>query len=185
MSDIPPQTDPTEPEGVRNLREALEREKAKAAAGELAQRKLAFIEAGIPVADGSPGALLFKAYDGELDAEAIQAEAAKFGIVPGTQEPTPPPVTPPEQVPPAHDPTQTATRSLLGSETIDPGTPVPEGDPMGAAYTEYHRLKAEGMTGQEASVAVLGKIFEQARAGNEDFIFDATAWQSSEAAQSR
>lgn len=186
MSDTTPTDQPpaAEPEGVRNLREALERSQAQAQEGAAAQRELAFIKAGIPTDDGTPGALLLMSYSGELNPEAIAAEAAKYGIVPeAPTAPTAPVETPP--VPPAQDPQQTQARQALLSDTLDPATPVTEGDPMKAAYAEFHQLQADGLSSQEASVAVLGKIFEQARAGNEDFTFDPEKWQSSEAAKSR
>jgi hypothetical protein len=53
------------------------------------------------------------------------------------------------------------------------------------AYTEFHTLRREGATSEEASVAVLGKIFEQARQGNGKFVFNQADWQGSDSARSR
>ena len=44
-----------------------------------ARRELAFLKAGIP--DTGPGKLFVKAYDGELSADAIRAQAVEFGIL--------------------------------------------------------------------------------------------------------
>jgi hypothetical protein len=53
------------------------------------------------------------------------------------------------------------------------------------AYTDFHQLRRDGATSEEASVAVLGKIFEQAREGNQKFVFNADDWQGSDSARSR
>lgn len=55
------------------------------------ERQEAFRSAGVPLDAGTPGALLVKAYDGPNDAEAIKAEAAKYGILPAAGA-APPPV---------------------------------------------------------------------------------------------
>ena len=82
--------DPVEipdPDDKPNFRRELERKQAEAeqratAAEEKAvalERRIAFAEAGVPLSD--PRAKYFvKGYEGELTAEAIQAEAATFGL---------------------------------------------------------------------------------------------------------
>lgn len=63
------------------LREANEH---KAKELEAAKRELAFLKAGVDV-DSKAGQLLMKAYDGELDAEAIRKEAVEIGAVKQTE----------------------------------------------------------------------------------------------------
>lgn len=60
---------------------AREAAEAQAKLNEL-QKELAFTKAGIP--DDGVGALLRKAYDGEITPEAIRAAANQYGITPGT-----------------------------------------------------------------------------------------------------
>jgi hypothetical protein len=191
MSDLPiPEAeeivDPNETEGVRSLREANKRLTAEASAGQVAVRKLAFIEAGLDPSNPQHQ-LLIKAYDGELTTDAIIEEATKYGLIgPGVTPPaTPeaPPVAPPQS---QFDQSQTQARQGLGAESIDPGTPPAQGDPMESAYAEFHKLKRDGATSEEASSAVFGAIFEQARANPAGgFVFNAQDWQSSEKATSR
>jgi thioredoxin-like negative regulator of GroEL len=66
----------------RELRKAAE---AKAAAGEQAQRELAFVKAGIDTDKGG-GKLLFKSYDGEMTADAIRKAAEEYDIIPTSQQ---------------------------------------------------------------------------------------------------
>lgn len=73
---------------IRELREqnkALQAELAEAAE---AKRQLAFVRAGVDL-DSKVGKLFYKAYDGELDAEALKAEASELGALVGTS-PAPP-----------------------------------------------------------------------------------------------
>ena len=173
--------DSSEPDAIRNLRAANKRNEEKARAGEAAMRKLAFLEAGLDPRVNPQVELFMKAYDGELTDEAIRAEANRYKLLD---------TTPVQEVAPVKesspfDTSQTASRSALGAETGDPGEPLEEGDPMLNAYTSFHSLRRDGMTSEEASVAVLGKIFEQARAGNEKFVFNAEDWQGSDSARSR
>lgn len=174
--------EPTEdfegPEAIKNLRAANKRAEERAKAAEGAVRKLAFLEAGLNPKDNPSVELFIKAYDGELTTEAIMAEAAKYRLV--TE-----PVVSDEPSDFQSDQTQTRMRQSLGADTFDPGAPITEGDPMGNAYAEFHKLRREGATSEEASVAVLGKIFEQARNGNAKFVFDSDTWQGSDSARSR
>lgn len=91
-------TDPDPDEGGRNpLREhakALEADNKRlaeeAAAGREAQRKLAFIEAGVDPTSPQ-GKLLAKAYDGDLTADAIKAAALEYGVIQAPPAVTAPP----------------------------------------------------------------------------------------------
>lgn len=81
------------PEWARNLRREFKAatKERDAAIAELSalKRDKAFDDAGIPA--DKAGALLRKAYDGDLDPEAIKAAAAEYGILePDTPEPSVP-----------------------------------------------------------------------------------------------
>ncbi|NBW35717.1 MAG: hypothetical protein EBR30_12005 [Cytophagia bacterium] len=170
-----------EPDAIRNLRAANKRNEERAKAGEAAMRKLAFLEAGLDPRQNPQVELFMKAYDGELSEEAIRSEAARYALIsdaPADSSPEPDPS-------PTLDPEQTRVRGALGADSLDAAAPIREGDPMLNAYSEFHQLRREGATSEEASVAVLGKIFEQARSGNSKFVFDQSEWQNSESARSR
>lgn len=65
---------------MKQLETELAEVRAKAAEGEGAQRKLAFIEAGINV-NSPTGKLFAKAYDGDISADAVLAAATEYGLV--------------------------------------------------------------------------------------------------------
>lgn len=170
-----------EPDAIRNLRAANKRNEERAKAGEAAMRKLAFLEAGLDPRQNPQVELFMKAYDGELSEDAIRVEAAKYQLISGVPQETPEP----EESSSPFDPQQTKVRGALGADSLDSAAPIREGDPMLNAYTEFHQLRREGATSEEASVAVLGKIFEQARSGNSKFVFNQADWQDSDSARSR
>lgn len=81
------QFDQDETEGrnpVRDRMKQLETElaevRAKAAEAEAAQRKLAFIEAGVDI-NTPTGKLFAKAYDGEVSLDAVKAAATEYGLI--------------------------------------------------------------------------------------------------------
>lgn len=64
----------------KQLEAELAEERARRAEAEAAQRKLAFIEAGIDV-NSPTGKLFAKAYDGEFSLEAVKAAATEYGLI--------------------------------------------------------------------------------------------------------
>lgn len=65
---------------MKQLEAELAEERGKRADAEAAQRKLAFIEAGIDM-NAPTGKLFAKAYDGEFTLEAVKAAAAEYGLI--------------------------------------------------------------------------------------------------------
>jgi hypothetical protein len=174
------EADPNESDAIRNLREANKRNEVKAKAGEAAIRELAFVKAGLDFSNPQVE-LLMDSYKGELTTEAIREQAVKYRLLSDESDGTPDP----NETPVSDGSDQTQRRSALGSDALEPGAPIPDSNPMGSAYTEFNRLRSEGSTSEEASAAVLGKIFEEARNGNDKFVFDASTWQGTESARSR
>lgn len=170
-----------EPDSIRNLRSANKRNEERAKAGESAVRKLAFLEAGLDPRQNPQIELFIKAYDGELTEEAIRSEAARYSLI----DVAPAEASAEREASSFLDPAQTRVRGSLGADSLDAATPIREGDPMLNAYTDFHQLRRDGATSEEASVAVLGKIFEQAREGNQKFVFNQDEWQGSDSARSR
>lgn len=71
---------------IRELREKNKQLEAQLAEAAEAKRQLAFVRAGVDL-DSKVGQLFYKAYDGELDVEALKAEAAELGALSGTKPP--------------------------------------------------------------------------------------------------
>lgn len=155
-------TDQTSP---RALREAYERAKADAEAGNAAQRELAFLKAGLDV-DNPTVKFAMTHYDGELTKDAVLEFAAGVGLAQ--------PPAPSEPEPTAPD-TQQLRDELAGATPTPPPDPNAGGDPMDEAWAEYHKLVAQGETGQRASRAVFGTILAGAASGDPRFAFDAEA----------
>lgn len=76
--DETPESEPQDPNFREALRNAEREAKAARAQLEQLQRERAFDKAGIP--ETGPGALLRKAYDGEISPDAIRATAQEYGI---------------------------------------------------------------------------------------------------------
>jgi hypothetical protein len=64
---------------IRQLREKARKHDAVAAERDEARRELAFYKAGIP--DNKVAELFKKAYDGDVDPDAIRTAAAEYGLV--------------------------------------------------------------------------------------------------------
>ena len=62
-----------EPGSIKELRDAADRGKKATQELDAMKREMAFLKAGVDT-DTKAGQLLYKAYDGELVTEAIQAE---------------------------------------------------------------------------------------------------------------
>ena len=72
--------DHQEPGNIKDLRDAAERGRKATQELDDVRREMAFLKAGVDT-ESKTGQLLFKAYDGELETEAIQAEAQELGIL--------------------------------------------------------------------------------------------------------
>lgn len=143
---------------MKAMRDEIKRLKAEASTNAVAARENAFLKAGILDVEKGPGALLFKAYDGELDAEAIKAAALDFGVIqPEGSDATPPP-------PPVSDETD-QRRSLGAGQSFSPGE-TPPTDLVDSGFAEFDRLLKQGLPKEDAFGAVIGSIFEAAREGD-------------------
>ena len=72
--------DVSDSSGIKDLRDAAERGRKATQELDDMKREMAFIKAGVDT-DSKAGQLLYKAYDGELETELIQAEASELGIL--------------------------------------------------------------------------------------------------------
>lgn len=67
-------------EHIENLERQLQEKDAEATKASQLERQLAFTKAGIDI-DSKAGSYFAKAYEGELDIEAIKAEAMEVGLI--------------------------------------------------------------------------------------------------------
>lgn len=158
MSDETPQND--QDTNIANLRKAAD-EGAKAKAElEQARRELLFAKAGVDT-DKGVGALLFKAYDGEMTVEAIQAQVSELGIAPAAAPGTPA-VPPPAE--PQVDVTQTLDREALANGSL-PAT-IPDEDPYRSAMGAFEDAVRSGLDPEMAAGAAFQRVFGAAVAGD-------------------
>jgi hypothetical protein len=79
---------PDESSVIRNLRKQVRENADAAKRADAAERKLAFIEAGVPATKATE--YFIRGYDGELTPEAIKAAAVEAGFVQAEEEETDP-----------------------------------------------------------------------------------------------
>lgn len=123
------------------------------------QRELTFTKAGVDIETGV-GALLYKAYDGEMTVEAIKAQASELGITAPAATPDAS-ATPPA---PPVDVAQTQARLDLASGGA-PAAP-PDADPYKSAMQAFEEAVASGLDPEYASAAAFQKVFAAAAAGD-------------------
>lgn len=150
MSEDQAATEETDPvvaqrEHIKRLEEQL-RDKAGL------ERKVAFLEAGVDISSKA-GAYFVKGYEGELDAEAIRAEAEELGLVRGG---APAADTKPDPEVNESEAESTGARRDM-SAGGEPGTdkgPAPQKRAMDVG----ERVVKEGGTAEEAIAAAFGEL---------------------------
>jgi hypothetical protein len=176
------------------LKRSEKREKdlaEQAKAGAAAQRELAFVRAGVDL-DNPVGQLFAKAYDGELDKEAIGTAWTGLGVT----APPPPPSGDTGNPPPSTDDLSAlqglsaeqkdqlrqlaeAQRGLASNASPPGAEPQTESGQamMDAAYHAQNpngaRARPQGGMGPRARDAGLSVLFERAKAGDETAVFKA------------
>lgn len=135
-------------EDIRGLEARAKKNEDLESSNQLMAKQLAFLRAGVDI-DTPVGKLLFRGYDGELDAEAIKAEAIEVGALKGEPKEQ-------EQELPADEQNSTNERNQLG-----------EGAPADQFRMEDPDPKAEALKVGEAALArgaseevALGSYFE-------------------------
>lgn len=130
---------------VKNMRDhikRLEKQLSEAADAEAVKRENAFLKAGVDL-ESKPGKLLFKAYDGNLEADDIRAEAAELNALKGEAPPTPKE----ETLEPGEE-QSTEERQIVatGAEQDDPKTV----NPRTSAVNEGRKILEDGGTREDA-----------------------------------
>jgi hypothetical protein len=116
------------------------------------------------------GQLLLETYGGELDPEAIKAEATKYGLLDASGQPLGQGPAAPTDPGDVQDATQVDERRALGTDTLPPGT-QPEHDPdmLDKAFARRDERLAEGARREDASAEVFGSILQAGAAGDPRF----------------
>lgn len=163
----------TPEEDVSELRKAAEGGKAAKAEAEALRRELAFVRAGIDTST-KPAQALIKSYEGELDAEAIKAEAAEWGLVQTATS------TPAEAEEVSEQPDYTEDAELQKMRDASSGNPAPqeqtEKPAIDRALSAFEQDRQEGFGQTEATNRAIGRMIQAAAAGDKTAIFDERAW---------
>ncbi len=149
--------------GIKELRDAADRGKEAIAERDQLKREMAFMKAGVDT-DSKAGQLLFKAYDGELDTEAIQAEWQEL-------VPTPVPVVEPE--PAQETVTETDTqvseqRQALAEDSVS--VEATTQSPYEQGFQEFQKSYDSGKPKDESVARFVHTVLEAAGQGDERVI---------------
>ena len=149
--------------GIKELRDAADRGREAIQERDLLKREVAFMKAGVDT-DSKAGQLLFKAYDGELETESIQAEWQELA-------PTPTPVVEPE---PAQETVNEADtrvadqRQALAEDSISVEATTPS--PYDQGFQEFKTAWDSGKPKDEAAAKFVHTVLEAAGKGDERVI---------------
>lgn len=175
MSDTSTTAPPATTDDVAALR-------ADAEAGRIAQREVAFLKAGVDVADPMR-AHLMNTYGGENKPEAVQAYLSGLGVTPAAEVVTPPPTN-------VDDGQQQMREQISGEATGSGASPIPAGNTpppvqlsaRDQAWAEFAGKDPEGVMRnlplQNRQLAVIDHWLVGAGKGEPGMIFDREEWNA-------
>ena len=147
-----------EPGSIKDLRDAADRGKKASQELDAMKREMAFLKAGVDT-DTKAGQLLYKAYDGELDTESIQAEWAE--LVPATAAPPPEPETVD-----ATDTQVAQQRQDLAGDSVPPENQTES--PYDAGHREFREMVDAGRPTEDSAARFIHTVMEAASGDNPD-----------------
>ena len=150
--------DNQDPGGIKELRDAAERGKKATQELDAMKREMAFMKAGVDT-DTKAGQLLFKAYDGELETELIQAEWSE--LVPAAAAPPPEPETVD-----ATDTQVAEQRRELAGDSVPPGTQTES--PYDAGHREFKTMMDAGRPKEDSAARFIHTVLEAAGGDSPD-----------------
>jgi len=150
--------DNQDPGGIKELRDAAERGKKASQELDAMKREMAFMKAGVDT-DTKAGQLLFKAYDGELETELIQAEWSE--LVPAAAAPPPEPETVD-----ATDTQVAQQRQDLAGDSVPPGTQTES--PYDAGHREFKAMMDAGRPKEDSAARFVHTVLEAAGGADPD-----------------
>ena len=150
--------DNQDPGGIKELRDAAERGKKATQELDAMKREMAFMKAGVDT-DTKAGQLLFKAYDGELETESIQAEWQE--LAPAAAAPPPEPETVD-----ATDTQVAEQRRELAGDSVPPGNQIES--PYDAGHREFKEMMDAGRPKEDSAARFIHTVLEAAGGDNPD-----------------
>lgn len=148
--------DHQEPGNIKDLRDAAERGRKATQELDEMKREMAFLKAGVDT-ESKAGQLLFKAYDGDLETESIQAEAAELGILKTEQSPAPV-----EEV----DQEVGRQRQELVSDSVPPDAQTES--PYDIGHRQFQEMVQAGRPKEDAVARFVSTVIEAAGGPNPD-----------------
>ena len=144
--------DNQDPGGIKELRDAAERGKKASQELDAMKREMAFMKAGVDT-DTKAGQLLFKAYDGELETELIQAEWSE--LVPAAAAPPPEPETVD-----ATDTQVAQQRQDLAGDSVPPENQTES--PYDAGHRAFREMVDAGRPTEDSAARFVHTVLEAA-----------------------
>ena len=140
-----------EPGSIKELRDAADRGKKASQELDAMKREMAFLKAGVDT-DTKAGQLLYKAYDGDLETEASQAEWSE--LVPVAAAP------PPTETVDATDTQVSQQRQDLAGDSVPPGTQTES--PYDAGHREFRTMMDAGRPKEDSAARFIHTVLEAA-----------------------
>ena len=147
-----------EPGSIKELRDAADRGKKASQELDAMKREMAFLKAGVDT-DTKAGQLLYKAYDGDLETEAIQAEWSE--LVPAAAAPPPEPETVD-----ATDTQVSQQRQDLAGDHVPPENQTES--PYDAGHREFREMMDAGRPKEDSAARFIHTVLEAAGGGSPD-----------------
>ena len=147
-----------EPGSIKELRDAADRGKKATQELDAMKREMAFLKAGVDT-DTKAGQLLYKAYDGDLETEAIQAEWSE--LVPAAAAPPPEPETVD-----ATDTQVAEQRRDLAGDSVPPENQTES--PYDAGHREFKTMMDEGRPKEDSAARFVHTVLEAAGGADPD-----------------
>ena len=147
-----------EPAGIKELRDAADRGKKATQELDAMKREMAFLKAGVDT-DTKAGQLLYKAYDGELETAAIQAEWSE--LVPTAAAPPPEPETVD-----ATDTQVAQQRQDLAGDSVPPENQTES--PYDAGHREFKAMMDAGRPKEDSAATFIHTVLEAAGGADPD-----------------
>jgi hypothetical protein len=140
-----------EPGSIKELRDAADRGKKASQELDAMKREMAFLKAGVDT-DTKAGQLLYKAYDGDLETEAIQAEWSE--LVPVAAAP------PPTETVDATDTQVSQQRQDLAGDSVPPENQTES--PYDAGHREFKTMMDAGRPKEDSAARFVHTVLEAA-----------------------
>ena len=146
-----------EPGSIKELRDAADRGKKATQELDAMKREMAFLKAGVDT-DTKAGQLLYKAYDGDLETAAIQAEWSE--LVPEAAGP------PPAETVDATDTQVAEQRRDLAGDSVPPENQTES--PYDAGHREFRTMMDEGRPKEDSAARFVHTVLEAAGGADPD-----------------